>query len=396
MVYLICQWLITVLAVRLSTGYDAAGALALGMAVSNVFSPIGYFKIRAFQVSDVRGEYTAGQYVGLRVVTLGMALVVMATYGLATSAADVLAPVFFYGIFSCGPIAVDVLHGVDQRKSRMDIIGRSYIMRGALSLAGFAVTFYVTGSLEAALLVITVLTFAAIALYDIPSTRKLEHRIAPEFAWRPIRNLLITCLPMVIAMFFCSAAPAIPRQFLNELYGASALGVYASVASPVAIVQMGAQYIYTPVLGVFAERFTARDKEGFLSLLGKIALAISAVTLAAVGGFLLVGKPILVFLYGAGISDYTYLLIPLVICTSITGFAWFLGDVLIVVRDLRGNLLMYLLSFAGTVSLSYPMLHWFGLNGASFAIIAGFGIGLLYGMVRVLRRCHAIMRFETD
>lgn len=37
MVYLVCQWLITVFVVRLSDGYDAAGVLALGMAVSNIF-----------------------------------------------------------------------------------------------------------------------------------------------------------------------------------------------------------------------------------------------------------------------------------------------------------------------------------------------------------------------
>ena len=59
-VYLGCQWLITILVVRLSTGYEDAGALALGMAVSNVFSPIGYFKVRTYQVSDVNNRFSSG------------------------------------------------------------------------------------------------------------------------------------------------------------------------------------------------------------------------------------------------------------------------------------------------------------------------------------------------
>lgn len=392
MIYLVCQWLITVLVVRLSPGYDAAGALALGMAVSNVFSPIGYFKIRPYQVSDVKGEYSAGQYVGLRIVTIGASLIVMIVYGVATCAPDSLAPVFLYGVYSCGPIAVDVLHGVDQKKLRMDIVGRSFIIRGVLSLIGFVALFYATGSLELALIAMILFTFAAIIFYDIPATKRIESEIVPDFSWYPIRSLLIACLPMVIAFFFCSAAPSIPRQFLSDMYGSSALGVYASVAAPVAIVQMGSQYIYSPVLGVFAEYFLSRDAKAFLTLLSKTTCAIIVVTIIAVVGFLLVGEQILVALYGEGISDYTYLLVPLVICTSITAFAWFLGDLMIVVRQLRANLVMYLISFAGTIFLSYPMLKLFGLNGASFALMLGFGIGLVYSAVHMVGCCRVMMK----
>lgn len=392
MTYLVCQWLITVLVVRFSTGYDAAGALALGMAVSNIFSPIGYFKIRPYQVSDVRNEYSAGQYIGLRIITIGISLVVMVVYSFATCSPSVLVPVLLYGIFSCGPIAADVLHGVDQKKMRMDIIGRSFILRGILSLIGFAGAFYATDSLDIALAAMIILTFAAIAFYDIPATRRVEHKIAPDFSWRPIRSLLLACLPMVVAFFFCSAAPSIPRQFLSDIYGSSALGVYASVAAPVAIVQMGAQYIYSPVLGVFAEYFLSGNTKAFYTLLAKTVFAITLVTIVAVGGFLLVGEKALILLYGGEISDYTYLLVPLVLCASITAFAWFLGDLLIVVRELRANLIMYLFSFIGTISLSYPMLKWIGLNGASFALILGFAIGLVYGAVRILYCCRTVVK----
>ena len=59
LVYMAAQWLITVLVVRLSTGYDAAGLLALGMAVSNIFSPIGYRISNKWKEEGVGAGYLA-------------------------------------------------------------------------------------------------------------------------------------------------------------------------------------------------------------------------------------------------------------------------------------------------------------------------------------------------
>ena len=66
MFYLGCQWIITILVVRLSSDYTAAGTLALGMAIANIFNPIGYYKIRTLQVSDLSNAYSSCDYIGFR------------------------------------------------------------------------------------------------------------------------------------------------------------------------------------------------------------------------------------------------------------------------------------------------------------------------------------------
>ena len=43
--YLALQWAITIVIVRLSSGYDAAGVLALAMTVFNVFSPLAIYRM---------------------------------------------------------------------------------------------------------------------------------------------------------------------------------------------------------------------------------------------------------------------------------------------------------------------------------------------------------------
>ena len=51
MFYLGCQWLLTILVVRIS-GVDNAGLLSLAMSVSNIWYSLAVYGMRNFQVSD--------------------------------------------------------------------------------------------------------------------------------------------------------------------------------------------------------------------------------------------------------------------------------------------------------------------------------------------------------
>lgn len=379
LVYMAAQWLITVLVVRLSTGYDAAGLLALGMAVSNIFSPIGYYKIRTYQVSDLDEEFTFAQYLGFRIITVALAIGVMFVYCFLTCPTSAWLTVILYGFFSLGPVFVDVLHGEEQRESRMDVIGISFILRGILLLVAFIAGMVFFNSLDIALILMTVSTYLVIALFDGMAFLKVTHKpLKPAFDFVAIRTLFVKCLPLVVASFFCWAVPAIPRQALNDVMGEWFLGIYSSVAAPVLIVQMCAQYIYAPLLTRFAEYLKAGDMRGFLRLVFKVSVAIFALALVFGLLFAFVGEPVLVLIFGSSIAPYAYLIVPLVLCTVMTAYVWFLGDVLITMRRNRENLAGYAISFVLILASMYLMIHAFEMNGVSFAIMLAYGASILF------------------
>ena len=196
--------------------------------------------------------------------------------------------------------------------------------------------------------------------------------------------LFVACLPAAVALVFAGSIPSIPRQILGTMFGASALGAYASVASPVVVVQMGAQYIYSPLLSSFAQCYLAKDASGFLRLFAKVFVAIIVLAAVSLIGFAWFGEWALCLIYGDSIRDYSYLLLPLVCCTICTAFLWFLGDLLVVVRDMKGNLVCFSVAFVVCAVCSYPMLVAFGLNGASFATMAGLIAGSVLCFVRLL------------
>ena len=66
---LVCQYLITVLIVRLSSELDAAGLYSLAMSVFGIFSPIANYGIYSYLATDIRNEYSLGEYLTLVIIT---------------------------------------------------------------------------------------------------------------------------------------------------------------------------------------------------------------------------------------------------------------------------------------------------------------------------------------
>ena len=135
--FLGCQWLITVLVVRLSGGYEAAGMLSLAMSVYNIFSSIAVYRMYTYQVSDVRHENSVGEYYAFRVITCSIALVLIICYSALTCPWEAMGAIVVYAIYRMANLLIDILHGLDQLNGRMDYIGKSLAMQGLASLVIF-------------------------------------------------------------------------------------------------------------------------------------------------------------------------------------------------------------------------------------------------------------------
>lgn len=128
-----CLWITTVLVVILSNGYSDSGILSFAMTIGNMFSAIGTYSMRTYQVSDVKDKYSQRNYVAFRLITLLIGLVVIGIYSVAVSPDSLtLIAVFAYLLFKTDESFCDVLYGVDQRGERMDYIGISQFVRGVI------------------------------------------------------------------------------------------------------------------------------------------------------------------------------------------------------------------------------------------------------------------------
>lgn len=384
--YLGCQWLTTVLVVRLSDGYDAAGVLSLAMSVVGIFGTFANYKMGTYQISDINHENTLGEYLGFRCLTLAIAFVACMVYAFFTCATYTLVTVALFYLFKAVGLVIDIFHGTDQQNRRMDYIGKSFMAQGASTLAAFAVVFGMTQDLNLAIIAMTIAALAVMLLFDKPKVSQFEKvcfSLSRAKAW----YFLKTSFPAVLASLAASAIFTVPKQYLAFVSGEAALGIYSSVAAPALVIQMGAMYLYGPFLDVFTRLHLDGDRRGFLKLLARTSGAIVLVAVACAIALEFVGAWVLQLLFGESIVSYVYLLQPVLLSTMLTAFLWFIGDLLIALRDFRAYFIGNVVALVSVIPLSVFCVNIWDMNGVSFA---GSGACILGVIVLAFFLAHAL------
>ena len=387
MTYLACQWFVTIVVVRLSSGFDDAGLLSLAMSVVGIFSTFANFKMGTYQISDIKRENSLGEYMGFRCVTLVAAFVACMVYALFTCATYALVTIALFYAFKAIGLLIDILHGEDQINRRMDYIGKSFMLQGVSTFVAFVIVYGITRNLNIAIVAMFVAALLVLVLFDIPHCRRFT-RVTVSLSAKKALFFLRTSLPAVIASVAASAIFAIPKQYLAMVSGDAALGIYASVAAPALVIQMGAHYLYGPLLDIFPRLFFDGDKKGFLTLLGKTVAGIVAVTVACAIVLEFVGEWVLCLLFGGDIAPYVYLLQPIIVSTAATAFLWFFGDLLITLRRFWANFAGNVTAFLAVVPMSFVCVNTWDMNGVSFAGAAACMLGVLVLLCFLIQTIH--------
>ena len=365
-VYLACQWLTTVAVVRISSNYEYAGYLSLAMSYSNIFIPIALYKIRSYQVSDINNQFSSGQYIGFRIVTIAAGFGFVFLYTIFTCRKEAIISVVCYCLYKVIEVLVDVFHGIDQKGGNMIFCGVSMLLRGLLSLLAFCFILKLTDSIPLSILSMCAVC-VPVLLLDICWASKFDS-VLPEFNFDAIGALFSSCLPAVVGVACCALVTSSSRQILASILGNSVLGIYSSVCSPAAIVQAGALNAYAPLLVVFAMADLEKTRRHFNQLLIKVAGVTVVIAFGCMLGCLLFGQWALELLFGSTIIRYSYLLYGAVISSLATALIGVFSDLTIVRRSMSSNLAGNFIALFLVVPFSYLFINNLGANGVSVAI----------------------------
>jgi len=381
--YLICQWLLTLIVVRGTSDMANAGNLALAISITNIFFNLACFNVRPYLVSDLNNRYTSQEYSAFRVLTCVASIFACAGYlNFFSYTTQQITCIMLYMVFKLGEAWVDLLHGYEQRKARMDIGGISLFIRGILSVGTFAITLFYTDSINWSIAVMAVCTISFIILFDCPIASRYEQYL-PQFELKKMMKMFLEFLPMMIGSFMSTIGANLPRQILETQKGSESLGIYSTVATPAVIVQVAASYVFNPVLTQFAQLYNEKKKDGFVKLIIKISGVLLGISFACIGGALLLGEWGLGFLYGENIKRHAYLFLPVIYYTCLNAFVWFLWHLLVVMRKLRALLIVNAIGLIICVGMMSKVISVYEMNGVSYTLII-YSIVLIIMMTAVV------------
>lgn len=395
------MWLALMLLAKLSDP-TTVGIYALAQALCIPIGEVAKMGLREIHSSSTSGPYLFGNYLALRLVAAGVALVLMVASGiLQTNSAVVIWVVVLYALTRCMELVSDMVHGLFQANERMDYIGRSLCLLGPLSLLFLSAGYWTTGSLVVAVFGQFLAQLLVLAFYDVPMGRRCAKLRSSE-AVRPIwdrgalQGLALQALPLAIATILVMIAVYLPRLVVESALGLSALGLFAALTALAMSPNRVVNSMGIAVSVRLAHYHAAGDRARFVGLLGRFALSVAACGTLAVAIAAAFGDAILGLVYTAEFAQGNL-------------FAWLAGaatlrciaDVLkfgmVASRRFWWLAVQYGVVALVAVSTSFTLIPRLGLTGAGIAMCLIFAshlivvaLGLSYNLPRA-RQSDAVV-----
>lgn len=383
LIYVACQWLVTVLVTTLGSFHDA-GVLSVAMSITATFRTLALFGIRNFQVSDVDGKYSDSCYVGFRVITCLAALAGCMIFALAADyTAEQLLATLLFMLFHLSENFADVLHGIAQKRDRLDVAGMSFAARGLGLLIVFVAVYRISGNLLLGLLAMTLCTWLVTLLFDLIEVRRLA-KFSIALGGKNWLSLAGETAPLCVYLFLNAAIVSAPKLFLERVSGEEILGAYSSIYAPALLIPVVLGYLYNPFAQIFGELCKKRDRAAFLRLTGKLCLAIACVSILimVVGYFL--GEWGLVLIFGEMIRPYVGFFMPILAAMAIVAFFSFFCMLATVLRDFWWLVSACAVGVLLEILLTVPWIRASGINATSYSCILAAAAATLILCGRVL------------
>lgn len=350
---------------------EDAGIFSIAYAIACLTVTVGKWGMRNFQVTDVQEKYSYSIYVSSRVITCTFMILLTMYY--------IFKGVFFsdYTTKKCMVILLlgllkmldsieDIVHGLFQRKGRLDIGAKSMATRYMLLLAVCSVSLYTTHNLIVSLVVSLVSSFFYFIFATTLVFEQFKEKVFIRLTDKRVRMLLAECFSLFVGSFLMIYIANAPKYAIDNCMNETAQACFNYIFMPVYVISVLNTFIYQPVLTNLAICYEEKKYNEFISLFLRQLLVISGLAFVILLCAYWIGIPILSFLYNIDLTDYK---LPFMVLMSGSIFLAIAGYVSVAVTILRKQnwlLIGYILTAIIDFLLAKPLVLFKGIIGASF------------------------------
>ena len=322
-----CNWALILVIAKFGTP-RMLGQYAIGQAVTAPIIVFAQLQLRALLVSDSDQSYRFGDYLGLRMIAITLAMAAITAITLGGYHGETAVVILAMGAFGSVEALSDIIYGLMQKNEQMRLIALSMAFRGPLWLATMAAAVYLTRSLLWGVIGLSFISVLVLVFFDIPNGARLLSETAaggqpgnptPASSPRRYARLAWIALPIGLTVMIVSLSDNISRYYIEENLGEYGLGIFAAVASLLGIGRTLTGALGQSAFPRLARLYAGGHRAGFISLLWKViginalvgAVPLAACVVAGEGILSLLFKPeyareveVLVWLMASGVQVY--------------------------------------------------------------------------------------------
>jgi len=350
------------------------GQFVLGLAVTAPIIMMTNLQLRLVQATDATGQFLFGEYLGLRLVTTGLALLAIAAaialggYSLETSLV-----IGVFGLFRAVEAMSDVGYGALQQHERMDRIGRSLVIKGVVSLVVVSLSTYLTGEVLGGVVGLVIVGVGMLFFYDLPNVIWVLGRgadaLRPQWSFATMARLAGLAIPLGLAAAVASLCNNIPRFFVEHYLGERQLGVFAAVTY---VTLAGAPFTRAfaqSAIPRLARNFASHNYAAFLRVFWKVMLVCGVIGAGSVAVVAAAGGPILTLLYTSEYASHVNVFLVVMVAFALHLVGTFMASPLRAMRRFRIELAVSTAGAATLALLCWLLVEDFGMMGAAWAML---------------------------
>ena len=353
-------------------GLYEAGIFSVTYSLAHMFTNVGLYNMRSYQVSDTIEEYKFSDYYSSRIVTTIIMIISCTAYSIfGKYDLEKMQLVLLWVLYRSIESVEDVYHGEVQKQGRLDIVSKIVFIRISISLLLFLIIIFISKKLIWAT---GSLVMSAMIVYIVSNFYlKKKYNLKAQRQYKQTRNLLYTCFPVFISSFLYSYFVNAPKYAIDYYLSPESQSIFTIIFLPNMVINMIGIFIFKPMIGKMGEMWNKNEIKQFEILILKQSIFLVAGTMVLVFAGTLIGLPLLALIYGVSLEEYKIIFALLLFFGGISALNNYYSIVITVMRKQKYLMLAYGMGIFLCLSITNYAVKSYELSGAAWS----FGIVML-------------------
>lgn len=345
-------------------GVGDSGLFSFAMSLSVVFWAISLWGGRTYQVSDVKKEFSSGDYIVVRfissliVAVFSISFCILSGYDLIKT--ELIMVLVSFKILES---IADSMYGVLQIHNKLYIVGISLTIKSVFGFIIFAIVDILTKNIVYGTLSIFLVNIVVVIFYDIPWMKHVESVGLTKKNIMQAGKIMKKTAEVFVVVFSTMFSLNIPRYFLDK-YHYDQIGYFGIMAMPITLLTLFISFVLQPNVVNLSELLKKKKIKEFTKIVSKIDFITFTLGILFVISSYLIGVWVLNTVFGIDINNFRIDLTIMVIGAVANAFVSIYVNLLIILRRFKGQFYTLLVTNILAVILSIYLIDRLAMLGS--------------------------------
>lgn len=355
------------IAVTRINGINDAGIFTLAFSTACILYVIGIYAGRVFQVTESNKNVTDREYICNRILSCILMMIITILFVILRKYNFYKSSIFILlAFYKCLEAFSDVLYGIMQKKYLLNIAGKSYFIKGLLSIITFVLVDIITNNLILSCASIIIIWIIILVFYDIKNVIKLinqDTKINFYNVWGIFKSGFFVFAITFLGLYIMNA----PKYAIDNFLAEDMQAIFGILIMPATVMALAGQFLMHPYLNDIVNLYNNKEVKSLKKLIFKITLYIIGFGVIASLAAYFLGVPVLNLVYGIDLNGYQIHLVAIIVASTLYNIGVIYSSVLTTIRKTFIQFAIYIFISLFALISSYVLTLKNGINGSTIS-----------------------------